>query len=516
MTFTEAAVEILRRAGKPLHFKQIAADAITAGLLSHVGQTPEATMGARLLAMARREHDKAVVATETGVFALLEWGLATAAPLLETPAEPASEEPLYRSRERHPPIRSEFTPGGGRREDRRRREDDDESRQRRRYAPPADVAHAWLRDRGSSPRTLEELAQGLRAKDKIAEALERDLPSFEKALREENRRRQDAGRPLLFEFLEDGRIKPLELPREAPQGRRPEREGGTERRERAEPFRVPPLVEEQRRQAMRSVRRRLSSLELGSLERVAVALLEAQGYRELNMARRSAKEGPLYLARRKWGSGELRYAVRVLRPGAELGRAEVQDLRRDLSHYSAQLGIVFAVSDCTRDAKGEANSPSAAPVLLYGAEAFAEALVEAGLGVNKRTIEWLEFDDAFFTSVGANELPAELAELPPAAEPADEPPPSAPVSDASGSASPRDERGRRGRDRRRDRERRRDEPQPPKSEGPAVEPAEGVVAVAAAEPGSSETPAPEAPPVQAPTPVETDGPAHVDAPPSEP
>src|SRR5256885_16479462 len=76
MTFTEAAVEVLRRAGKPLHFKEIADAALRENLLSHVGQDPEITMGQRLAAMARREDDRKVVAVmPEGTFALLEWAV---------------------------------------------------------------------------------------------------------------------------------------------------------------------------------------------------------------------------------------------------------------------------------------------------------------------------------------------------------------------------------------------------------------------------------------------------------
>ena len=41
---TEAAVEVLRLAGKPLHYKKITEIAIERNLLSHVGKTPEITM----------------------------------------------------------------------------------------------------------------------------------------------------------------------------------------------------------------------------------------------------------------------------------------------------------------------------------------------------------------------------------------------------------------------------------------------------------------------------------------
>ena len=74
MTFTEAAAEVLRMAGKPLHYKEITELAIEKNLLSHVGKSPEVTMGARLAALLKKE-DKAtpIVRVKPGVFALREW-----------------------------------------------------------------------------------------------------------------------------------------------------------------------------------------------------------------------------------------------------------------------------------------------------------------------------------------------------------------------------------------------------------------------------------------------------------
>src|SRR2546427_13265705 len=104
MTFTEAAVEVLRRAGKPLHYKEIADAALRENLLSHVGQDPEITMGQRLAAMARREDDRKVVAVmPEGTFALLEWAVPQELQVEAgvPPMQPAETgEPLYRPRER--------------------------------------------------------------------------------------------------------------------------------------------------------------------------------------------------------------------------------------------------------------------------------------------------------------------------------------------------------------------------------------------------------------------------------
>src|SRR5437762_12696981 len=106
MTFTEAAVEVLRRTGKPLHYKEIADVALRDNLLSHVGQDPEITMGQRLAAMAKREDDRKVVAVAPdGTFALTEWGVPQEAVVEPVPpplVPAAAAEPPYRPREREP------------------------------------------------------------------------------------------------------------------------------------------------------------------------------------------------------------------------------------------------------------------------------------------------------------------------------------------------------------------------------------------------------------------------------
>src|SRR5260370_34396888 len=74
MTFIEAAAEVLRQAGKPLHYKEITELAIAGNLLSHVGKTPEVTMSHRLTsAIKKDDKDIPIVKIKPGVFALREW-----------------------------------------------------------------------------------------------------------------------------------------------------------------------------------------------------------------------------------------------------------------------------------------------------------------------------------------------------------------------------------------------------------------------------------------------------------
>ncbi len=91
MTFTEAAAQVLRLVGKPLHYKEITDVAIEKNLLSHVGKSPEVTMGARLAAVVKKEDENTpLVRVKPGVFALRDWdqttidrGLADRTPALE-------------------------------------------------------------------------------------------------------------------------------------------------------------------------------------------------------------------------------------------------------------------------------------------------------------------------------------------------------------------------------------------------------------------------------------------------
>ncbi|MBI4704948.1 MAG: restriction endonuclease [Deltaproteobacteria bacterium] len=94
MTFTEAAREVLRLAGRPLHYKEITELAIERNLLSHVGKSPEVTMGARLAATMKKEgDDNPLIRVRPGVFALREWDEETIGRGLEAgPAGPGEDE----------------------------------------------------------------------------------------------------------------------------------------------------------------------------------------------------------------------------------------------------------------------------------------------------------------------------------------------------------------------------------------------------------------------------------------
>jgi hypothetical protein len=384
MTFTEAALEVLRREGKPLHFSKIAEIAIRENLLDHVGKIPDEIMAGQLAAHCKLPHgERRMLPVQQGTFALVEWGLDEDAAGLDRLIEPPPEGELpYRGRERHPIPSRELARSTGRGEGRARRREEGEERRGKRYPPPAEVAYEILAGAGR-PLTLAEIAGEGAERLLMPDAFVRDAGSLGAALREDNRRREGAGRQALFAV--DGDVVTLAA----------QPEPGERAAAPLAPLaaRAPATAAELRKAGLAAIRRRLRACDPPTVEHVAARLLERLGYRDLKVAKRG-REHVIYTARRRMGLADVRHGIRIVRSGADAGRREVVDLRRDLGHYGAQIGVLVTAGEAGREARGEAVAAGQLPILLLCGEAFAEALADAGVGA--ATVAVPEVDDAFF------------------------------------------------------------------------------------------------------------------------
>jgi ribonuclease E len=379
MTFTEAAVEVLKREGKPLHFRKIAEIAIRDSLLDHVGKIPEETMADQLSAHCKLPRtDRTIVAVQHATFALEEWGLPEDPLGLENLVEPPPADELpYRPKERHPIPARELARSSGREASRgRRREEGDEKR--RRFPPPAEVAYEILSG-AERPLPLRELAALGAERMLMPEAFVRDAGSLAAALREDNRRRESAGRKALFAI--EGDLVSL--------GAVPE---PGERPAPVVAVRAPSSPAEMRRTALAALRRRLRECDGPTIEYLVARLLEKTGHHEVKVAKRG-RDSVVFTARRRMGLADVRHAVRVLRNGADVGRRDVSDVRRDLGHYGAQIGVLVTSGEAGREARGEATVAGQLPVLLIAGEAFAEAFADATLAC--RIVSIPEADEDF-------------------------------------------------------------------------------------------------------------------------
>jgi hypothetical protein len=89
MTFLEAALEVLKREGKPLHYKELTERAMGKKLLTFVGRTPEVTMQTQLTAAVKKAPGSPFVRVKPGVFGLLRYP--------ELPPEVEAEPPKGRA-----------------------------------------------------------------------------------------------------------------------------------------------------------------------------------------------------------------------------------------------------------------------------------------------------------------------------------------------------------------------------------------------------------------------------------
>ncbi|QSQ15914.1 HTH domain-containing protein [Myxococcus landrumensis] len=434
MTFYEAALRVLESEGRPLHFLEITEKSIQQSLLSHVGKTPEVTMLSRLAAMARRTRDRKVIVTAKDTFALVDWSIPEDVEALAQTGviEPNPEEdlPPLRPAERHPEPRTDNVRAAGRGSERKRRRDEDEERggKRKRFPPLPEVVFEILSDADAGLRT-EAIIERARSKELCAEDL--TVEAVLTALLEDNQRRIDAGRRPQYAFNKDSGEVTLERagsPSEAPslelqaafaQALGIPLEAGRPvlARTGAAAVASEPVVDaallttlrtslkDARRAVARGLRKRLGDADVGTFEKSVVKMMHALGFRELKVAKRS-KEGPLLTARKREGSVELRYAVRMLKGTPAIDRKSVQELRRDLSHYSAQVGLLVTAGDVRGDARTEAQA-SGSLVMLWCGDALGEKFLEAETAVTVTRVELYEVDERFFE---AAKLDAEEAQ----------------------------------------------------------------------------------------------------------
>ncbi|MGO8970171.1 MAG: HTH domain-containing protein [Myxococcaceae bacterium] len=426
MTFYEAAIRVLEAEKRPLTTQEITERCISQGLLSHVGKNPAETLRSRLAVMSRRTRDRRVSVVAEDTFALVEWGLpedAEALGRMGQGEEPVvSEEPApLRAVERHPESRAEGVRAARQERHGRRHERERDRGGGHRRLPPLEEVALELLSEATEPIAPAALLERAVARDM---ALPHTSPeTLLTALVAENQRRIDGGRPGQFALLVDGTLAvdrsgtaPAELqaafaaalglsvvegrvvlstPRLAETG--PEAAVLSAART---------AVKEARRSTARALRSQLASLDVGTFERACIKMLHGQSFRELKVVKRG-KDGPLITGRRRDGSLELRYAIRVVKGGGGVDRRVVQDCRRDLSQHAAHVGLVLASGDARGEARSEALAQPAL-VLLWCGEGLADKFLEAHAGVRVTHAELFEIDSAFFQS--AARVAAEVRE----------------------------------------------------------------------------------------------------------
>jgi len=448
MTFYEAAVEVLRRTGRPLHYKKITEIAVREDLLSHVGKTPEVTMNDRLEKEVRKDGDVHLERTRPGVFKLDE-----------EHAEKLNEQARERDRKRRERRRrqkqqssdnddradssndsrtddqnqkksSRQAARGSDNSDHRRRSRDDDNRDEANRDNQSDRSNEQNRDSGGSQQrqqrstgasdaelgdvsTRRHLTEGPLQLDGIARAAYKVLGENggqsmhideladeifgRKLVKFHTHNPEDTVRSALYNDNQIRRTK----------GHRPlfnENDDGYWRltewsldadvvqREQA----VLSLAEEIRQQTIQQFSDQLLDVKDESLEHLALTLLERLGYHNIKVSKRSSNGDVFFTADWRQGLADVRVCIQVVTDGNRTLKSNtVEELRDTLEHYSASEGVLIHLGDISDDAVGAGRRPDADAITLLDRTTFVELLVKHGIGVETHEVPVVTVDDEF-------------------------------------------------------------------------------------------------------------------------
>jgi len=462
MTFTEAAVEVLRSAGKPLHYKKITEIAIERNLLSHVGKTPETTMSSRLATMVKKDRgDAPITKVKPGVFALRDLpedaveapqsaSSDSEAPEAAETEATASEEAAgtaapEEGAEEETKVAAQELPGADvfpeeedddelilanldddsregrkprKRRPRRRRERDSDggpssearpegrgpTRGRPRKEPPAPATRAAEAGEPVGRDLSDAIETTLRGRSHQPRA----LIQLAEALIDTGRL---AGTPALLAPTLGAAIRGDNAKRRAAGGRPRFREvdGLVSLMEWSLPSDAVNAerdalraADRQRQSVRRAFIRRLRDLPDGALLELLATWLNAVGVQSLRAVRADAGDFSLAGTLRR-GPEATPLAITIYRGRQPINNDAIVALRGGLHHFDhARMGWVVTLGQVRDGTIVEAHAEGAAPCALFDGDALAASMEEVGVGIQRASLPLAVLDVELLDSLGGS------------------------------------------------------------------------------------------------------------------
>lgn len=445
MTFYEAAIEVLRRTGRPLHFKKITEVAIRDEMLSHIGKAPEETMGERLEQETKKATESWVIKTRPGVFTLrddiIEELNAKAAKREATEAKtPAPKAKIGRSRKRsndqsqqtesqQAPARDESDDSSGGDDRRRRRRSragrDDDSKDSKssrrgrksrsndkksgsqdstqksnrrsksssdipkvkgRFETVSDAAYAVLHATDRAPSDVEAIAEAIFAQKLVKFHTHDRAATVQSAIVTDNQVRLRTGRRPLFASYAPS-VWGLTEWGLSDEGIETEKE-------------IQELVADLREDVQTQLATMLVSLKAEALEMMVITLLERLGYDNLKVSKRTSEGDVFFTADWRPGFSHIRVCIQVVgEPDVEIDADDVNELRETLNHYSGNEGILIHLGDVSKAAVKESRDDSKDKVTVIDGDSLVRLLVQEGIGVRTYRMPISMVDTAFLQAL---------------------------------------------------------------------------------------------------------------------
>lgn len=340
MTFEEAAYQVLKQVGHPLHYNEITRLALEQSLIETEGKTPAATLNAQLAVSIKQAKEggspSRFYRAGRGVFGLVEWQ--------EDPTtiQPPAPQPQPVPAQKEEPV----------------------------YLTYKEAAQRVLQDSGKplhysqiAERAIEQgliNPQGLTPDATMGSQLYTDIKNQGA---ESLFRREDRGAFGLAAWQKG--VK------------------GIQRQ-----------IFRQREKVKRELLEALIAMGPAEFEQLAGRLLAAMGYENIEVTRHSSDGGVDVLADIEVGVLELRTAVQVKKHKANIQRPVVSQLRGDMALWEADQGMIITTSDFSPGAKQVARLRNVTPISLINGDRLTDLLIKYGIGVRKEPAEIVTFDSA--------------------------------------------------------------------------------------------------------------------------
>jgi restriction system protein len=332
MTFLDAAHEILKQAGKPLHYREITRHALERELIKTRGKTPETTMNAQLAVNIKRAEEggppSRFVRVGGGVFGLREWGET----VRTTPTTEEQPQPSY------------------------------------------------LTYKEAALRVLREVGKPLSAQEITQRAIEQELINPQGLTPDAT-----MGAQL---YTDINRRRAASLFRK--EGRNlfglAEWEKGVSG--------IVRLAARQRQEVKHRLHEQLLAMPPSGFEELIGRLLGAMSYENVTVTGRSGDGGIDVVADIEIGILQLRTAVQVKRMKGNVHRPVVSQLRGDMALLDVDQGMIITTGGFSQGAKDVARVRNVTPITLINGDRLTDLLIEQGIGVRRETVEVLRFDEA--------------------------------------------------------------------------------------------------------------------------
>ncbi|MBN2714855.1 MAG: restriction endonuclease [Deltaproteobacteria bacterium] len=460
MTFIEAALEILRREGIPLHARVIAEKAVELEILSHVGKTPEQTMSKRISAAVAKEKGP-FVRVKPGVFALSEWKddkgslvppgrtkrptvppvhsiekrphtppqqtpVIKDAPVMRPSLSPVEATERENGREKGAAEENERTgdDGAGRSRKNRNRRSRNRNRDTQRNAERR-VSDGERTEKNDPPTGVSEIPRADVRGDNSAErrsappvrtngengGLVGEVARFLEKQKQPQGARAIAGRfqiggnnaEIIIDALLDAdnreRRKTGRIPRFV------KHRNGWALSVREIPAEIVTIENEVFQSAFRleqiaerQILRRLKGISSGKLTQIVILILRQMGYSDVESIARG-REGECHLRvsdRRHGGRFSTAVVIRHDAQSRAITDADVAAFRGSLHHYKASRGLVVTTGEITPEGIREADIPNLPPVGIIDGRMLAQEMVRYSIGVEKRAVQLAFLDESWF------------------------------------------------------------------------------------------------------------------------